>query len=620
MAMNKKCPIFMKERQIRETMSKNNCTYRKALNDYLSKTEKEKELEQIPIVDHAISRATNNSEREKSYRDVVVGQVIVHENIEESSSGEHTNQDQEEDEGPNAIRKVKKVKKKKDNRNSLKQKNYMQQDMVTDVIDENNEHNANKAEKESKRGGDLRKFWKKIKDVLFSKKILEDKLYDFVTIVVEECSVRTTQNDWEDIFGLCSQGALVTGDFNGHHTNWSYKSDARGIQILDAALENGFVSLNDGSPTRVKGNEEADRLAKLAASDGTETFIEPDYSEKFNLFKKVVYDEWKEYFNERSKEKGIWYKAIQSEPPRIPWFGDIKINRSEVVLAHRLRSGHIPLNRFAYLMKKVDSPNCDALVVQHVDVCMFSNGKFKNVVALVRGTGAPVPPDRTLTDTLVLTPHRGRGKFKNVVALVRGTGAPVPPDRTLTDTLVLTPHRGVTKNWIALEDSYSKTGASLASTVLCNSNTPEDRNVFAIYVSYYVKVKLTLSAMGGEMSLKLPFTLTHSCINEAPTDSVIEEATHKMILEGKESDDDHELDGDKQNNNDEEKIPHEEVAFGDDAEPSPDDHRCVADVLVNIENKINDRPKTFAGPTEVRAVKPNDEELDLIVKYPGSDT
>ncbi|CAG9103993.1 unnamed protein product [Plutella xylostella] len=80
MAMNKKCPIFMKERQIRETMSKNNCTYRKALNDYLSKTEKEKELEQIPIVDHAISRATNNSEREKSYRDVVVGQVIVHEN------------------------------------------------------------------------------------------------------------------------------------------------------------------------------------------------------------------------------------------------------------------------------------------------------------------------------------------------------------------------------------------------------------------------------------------------------------------------------------------------------------------------------------------------------------
>lgn len=39
--------------------------------------------------------------------------------------------------------------------------------------------------------------------------------------------------------------------------------------------------------------------------------------------------------------------------------------------------------------------------------------------------------------------------------------------------------------------------------------TNEERNVFAIYVSYYVKVKLTLSGMGGELSLKLPFVLVH---------------------------------------------------------------------------------------------------------------
>lgn len=181
---------------------------------------------------------------------------------------------------------------------------------------------------------------------------------------------------------------------------------------------------------------------------------------------------------------------------------------------------------------------------------------------------------------------------------------------------------GVTKNWIALEDSYSKTGASLASTVVCHSNSPEDRNVFAIYVSYYVKVKLTLSAMGGEVSVKLPFTLTHSCINEAPTDSVIEEATHKMILEGKEvSDEEEAIDGDKRNNNEDVAAKgNEEVAFGDDDVNSPDDHRCVADVLVNIENKFTDRPKKFEGPTEIRTVKPSEEEMDLIVKYPGTDT
>jgi hypothetical protein len=42
-----------------------------------------------------------------------------------------------------------------------------------------------------------------------------------------------------------------------------------------------------------------------------------------------------------------------------------------------------------------------------------------------------------------------------------------------------------------------------------STQTPssDEKNVFAIYVSYYVKVKLSLSAMGGEVSLKLPFIL-----------------------------------------------------------------------------------------------------------------
>ncbi|PSN49983.1 hypothetical protein C0J52_08761 [Blattella germanica] len=119
-------------------------------------------------------------------------------------------------------------------------------------------------------------------------------------------------------------------------------------------------------------------------------------------------------------------------------------------------------------------------VVQHVDVCMFSNGKFKNVVALV-----------TSRDE-----------------------CPLGPGSSLNRTYTLHPAKGATKNWIALEDSFSRAGASLASTVTCTSNSPDDRNVFAIYVSYYVKVKLLVSAMGGELSLKLPFTLTHTTSTE----------------------------------------------------------------------------------------------------------
>ncbi|XP_070520110.1 phosrestin-2 isoform X2 [Cardiocondyla obscurior] len=115
-------------------------------------------------------------------------------------------------------------------------------------------------------------------------------------------------------------------------------------------------------------------------------------------------------------------------------------------------------------------------VVQHVDVCMFSNGKFKNVVALMSSQ----------------------------------EDCPLGPGGNLKKTYTLRLVKGTTKNWIALEDSYTKTGASLASTVANPRNGPDDRNVYTIYVSYYVKVKLFISAMGGEVSLKLPFTLMHN--------------------------------------------------------------------------------------------------------------
>lgn len=65
-------------------------------------------------------------------------------------------------------------------------------------------------------------------------------------------TVRTTQADWDKIFGLLNRRTLIGGDFNGHHTNWSYKNEQRGVQIFDSSLENGFTSLNNGDPTRIK--------------------------------------------------------------------------------------------------------------------------------------------------------------------------------------------------------------------------------------------------------------------------------------------------------------------------------------------------------------------------------
>ncbi|CAF4836653.1 unnamed protein product [Pieris macdunnoughi] len=181
------------------------------------------------------------------------------------------------------------------------------------------------------------------------------------------------------------------------------------------------------------------------------------------------------------------------------------------------------------------------------------------------------------------------GKFKNVVAFLQESGKLILPGKTKNYSYILRPHRGATKNWIALEDSYSKSGATLASTVLCNSESNDERNVFAIYVSYYVKVKLTHSAMGGQISVTLPFTLTRSCINEAPTDSVTEEAIHKMILEGEEEKAEVK---DNQNSNGE--------TIHEADEPSPENYRCKR-------TKVTEQKETAI-------VKCNNEELDFIEK------
>ncbi|KAJ8976965.1 hypothetical protein NQ317_010164, partial [Molorchus minor] len=125
-------------------------------------------------------------------------------------------------------------------------------------------------------------------------------------------------------------------------------------------------------------------------------------------------------------------------------------------------------------------------VVQHVDVCMFSNGKFKNVVAMLNAKD----------------------------------DCPILGGGSLDKTYTLIPLKSSTKNWIALEDSYTKSGTSLASTVTSTLHNPDDRNVFAIYVSYYVKVKLLVSLMGGEVSLKLPFTLMHTCTDFDHTETL----------------------------------------------------------------------------------------------------
>ncbi|CAB3246034.1 unnamed protein product [Arctia plantaginis] len=106
------------------------------------------------------------------------------------------------------------------------------------------------------------------------------------------------------------------------------------------------------------GNSIVDSLAKQSTFMGISVPREPYFTDLLPLVRERCINMWKEYFDERSRTVGIWYKTIQPCPSHVLWFADSDLSGQEVVTALRLRSGHMPLNSFTYMMKKSSSPNC----------------------------------------------------------------------------------------------------------------------------------------------------------------------------------------------------------------------------------------------------------------------
>lgn len=114
-------------------------------------------------------------------------------------------------------------------------------------------------------------------------------------------------------------------------------------------------------------------------------------------------------------------------------------------------------------------------VQQSTDICLFSGGQYRCTVASVETQeGCPVNPGSSLQKELMVLPSLDMNK-----------------DR-----------RGV-----ALDGHLKNIHTNLASSTLLAN--PEDRDMFGMIISYSVKVKLYLGAMGGEVTAELPFVLMH---------------------------------------------------------------------------------------------------------------
>ncbi|XP_026816175.1 arrestin homolog [Rhopalosiphum maidis] len=117
------------------------------------------------------------------------------------------------------------------------------------------------------------------------------------------------------------------------------------------------------------------------------------------------------------------------------------------------------------------------LIQQIVDIVIFQNGQCRTTLASVETQeGCPILPGSSMQKTIAMMP---------TLENVKG------------------------RYGVALEDQINeKQEHSLASSVLISSSDIKD--VFGIIVSYSVKVKLYLGALGGELTAELPFLVMHS--------------------------------------------------------------------------------------------------------------
>ncbi|KAA0189521.1 hypothetical protein HAZT_HAZT006630 [Hyalella azteca] len=166
-------------------------------------------------------------------------------------------------------------------------------------------------------------------------------------------------------------------------------------------------------------------------------------------------------------------------------------------------------------------------VQQSTDICLFSGGQFQCTVASVEThfsqklhkfftrrifccrEGCPVNPGSSLQKELQLLPSLDMNKDRRGVALdghlkTENTNL-ASTTLCVMSTLLFLPHCALCLLYCAYH-AVRYVYFVVSTTLLAN---PEDRDMFGMIISYSVKVKLYLGAMGGEVTAELPFVLMH---------------------------------------------------------------------------------------------------------------
>ncbi|XP_022827083.1 uncharacterized protein LOC111356823 [Spodoptera litura] len=129
MALDKSCPMFIKEKEIRKIMSSQNYTYRKALSVWLEvKKSQRKETDNMEKIDYITDKklVTTNKmlDQSKSYRDVVVNNSFDRLKVNDEKIHMKNFEDEGNDTDCSQIQRKKKKKMKRKNQNNQSFEEY----------------------------------------------------------------------------------------------------------------------------------------------------------------------------------------------------------------------------------------------------------------------------------------------------------------------------------------------------------------------------------------------------------------------------------------------------------------------------------------------------------------
>lgn len=187
MALNKSCPYFIKEKKIREIMSEQNITYKKALEIFLMKEiPKEKtRVEEEPInTDSINSQTLPPINMNRSYSSVLRTTAVVHES--------ENNQGKERNMGYSQLQKEKKetIKKTKEHKNQQFEKEVMEvetENFEGERVQPREEITLENLEKRKQRKFDIWNLILKIKNIVMSEESFIDKCILVLRVIVGEC-------------------------------------------------------------------------------------------------------------------------------------------------------------------------------------------------------------------------------------------------------------------------------------------------------------------------------------------------------------------------------------------------------------------------------------------------